>query len=495
MTLLSLKSLSVGFLPRRLRLALARMSNSPSRFSLSPGRRSEQRPSLTPTEEDAERNAAAALSAVAEWDSPMNGNEPLGLLQLPERLLEGGSDEEQEEEREENNKRNATQASASERQSAHSASTGDHDMVAVSDEGRVVAMIDDETGGSEEEFEHARGGGGVSEEDKGFFESLGVLPSGGGGSSGSPCFNALTTTGDGKGWTPVVAPKSPQEVQEIFERAIRLSEVHVEGPGSLSDGDDETDAATIEYNDDDAAKCCASAAVDRDNGLEAEPEAPLEEQQEEEIAVEQDDEQGDGQIVQDRNSAGFGASADVEHQKSRGHAVDDDDTFVPCHLSEARTAFGNDASEMAIGTCSNANVDTSDSHVGGDGSSAALIWNVTLEVDSFGGPLVESSHGIHTESSHSMRSADLMCCEVLSSSDDLSNPSEHLTVSEADPESGSDVNPDDNCEGGPEAKSGVLSKDASLDAGDDGGEASARDHGEKAGSLTPVAGLRGRHGG
>lgn len=65
--------------------------DSPGRFSLSPGRASNGRSPLTPTEK-ADRCAAAALSAKVSWDSA-GTPPPLEGLRLPQRLFAGRDDD------------------------------------------------------------------------------------------------------------------------------------------------------------------------------------------------------------------------------------------------------------------------------------------------------------------------------------------------------------------------------------------------------------------
>ncbi|CAM9468663.1 unnamed protein product, partial [Ectocarpus sp. 12 AP-2014] len=73
------------------RISLNPRYQSPGRFDLSPGRRSNGRSPLTPTAM-ADRSAAAALSAKVSWDA--TGAPPAREgLQLPTRLFVGGGEE------------------------------------------------------------------------------------------------------------------------------------------------------------------------------------------------------------------------------------------------------------------------------------------------------------------------------------------------------------------------------------------------------------------
>lgn len=78
------------------RISMNPRSDSPMRFSLSPGRASNGRSPLTPTEK-ADRSAAAALSAKVSWDCagtppPLEGGGGGGGLRLPAGLFAGGRD-------------------------------------------------------------------------------------------------------------------------------------------------------------------------------------------------------------------------------------------------------------------------------------------------------------------------------------------------------------------------------------------------------------------
>ncbi|CAM9252521.1 unnamed protein product [Ectocarpus sp. 12 AP-2014] len=73
------------------RISLNPRYQSPGRFDLSPGRRSNGRSPLTPTAM-ADRSAAAALSAKVSWDATGGPLAPEGL-QLPTRLFVGGGEE------------------------------------------------------------------------------------------------------------------------------------------------------------------------------------------------------------------------------------------------------------------------------------------------------------------------------------------------------------------------------------------------------------------
>ncbi|CAN0062237.1 unnamed protein product, partial [Sphacelaria rigidula] len=137
------------------------------------------------------------------------------------------------------------------------------------DNGGGELKVGDETGGSEEDFGHSED---VSTHGQSFFGDLRKRLSGGGDVVGlkADVQELSVAAEETAGWTTRTAPKSPEEVQEMFQRAIRLSEVNVEGAGTLSDddedsiklpgagakvvgslSDDEDDAATIEYNDED----------------------------------------------------------------------------------------------------------------------------------------------------------------------------------------------------------------------------------------------------
>lgn len=75
-----------------MRISMNPRYDSPGRFSLSPGRTSNGRSPLTPTEK-ADRSAAKALSAKVSWDCADTPPPLKGGLQLPQRLFAGRDDE------------------------------------------------------------------------------------------------------------------------------------------------------------------------------------------------------------------------------------------------------------------------------------------------------------------------------------------------------------------------------------------------------------------
>ncbi|CAN0244994.1 unnamed protein product, partial [Ectocarpus sp. 8 AP-2014] len=214
------------------RISLNPRYESPGRFDLSPGRRSNGRSPLTPTAM-ADRSAAAALSAKVSWDA--TGPPPASEgLQLPTRLFVGGGEE---------NKGDGVSCSGSEERFDGNPAEG-FDMggkeasldagwgESVGDAGKMVLEIsrndDDDDDGEEggirasfasSEFHEARG---LSLVSRGFREDSGV-------SMASSDYEEARQ----------VSLASPQETQA---KAERLSAVNtIVGAGTLSDDEEEDD--------------------------------------------------------------------------------------------------------------------------------------------------------------------------------------------------------------------------------------------------------------
>ncbi|CAN0288650.1 unnamed protein product, partial [Ectocarpus sp. 4 AP-2014] len=243
------------------RISLNPRYESPGRFALSPGRRSNGRSPLTPTAM-ADRSAAAALSAKVSWDATGAPPAPEGL-QLPTRLFVGVGEENQgdgmscsgSEERFDGNP--AEGFSMGEKEGLLDAGWGESG----GDAGKMVLEIsrddDDDDEGEEggirasfasSEFHEARG---LSLVSRGFREDSGV-------SMASSDYEEARE----------VSLASPQETHAKAERLSAVSAIV--GAGTLSDDEEEDDTEQEEEE------------VKGDEDLEENQEQDEEEEEEEE---------------------------------------------------------------------------------------------------------------------------------------------------------------------------------------------------------------------
>lgn len=464
---------SFGGTPKKsLRLSMSRADTSPSRFSLSPSRRSVVARGLpTKGEQQVAQEAITALSKVMEWESPSNENEPLGLLQLPDRFLEGGSEVGDVPEMLSIASVSGYGTAADGLSSCGDSLHGDRTSVLASRasvlEGNVDAAAGnhgeyeskeqehEETGGSEEDFGDAEDGSTDTNSFVGRGERLSCGSAlGGNGGVKIDVKSLKMTVGETGGWTSVARPKSPEEVQEMFERAIRLSEVHVDGPGNLSEDDDQDDVseglpevlvegpgnlsdddnddtATIEYNDDDTV----IAAIDDSESSRVSTDHP-EGREEKETA------RGQKRAVMHTPSVGddsllVSSSDDQDLNGSRYT-----DGMSDGHYSSVQ---GERRSKRVPGAGAHGYA-TAEVEATSRPPPCPLVWNVTFEVpenSSQHGIVAGSTHSLPVDSSHSMRSADLACSEVLSTSEGTyegaTEKSEQYSCSDAAPETVSDI--------------------------------------------------------
>ncbi|CBJ26982.1 hypothetical protein Esi_0051_0072 [Ectocarpus siliculosus] len=252
------------------RISLNPRYESPGRFNLSPGRRSNGRSPLTPTAM-ADRSAAAALSAKVSWDATGPPPAPEGL-QLPTRLFVGGGEE---------NKGDGISCSGSEERFDGNPAEG-FDMggkealldagwgESGGDAGKMVLEIsrddDDDNEGEEggirasfasSEFHEARG---LSLVSRGFREDSGV-------SMASSDYEEARE----------VSLASPQETQAKAERLSAVSAIV--GAGTLSDDEEEDDTEQEEKEE-----------IKGDEDPAEEVGLTEEKQEEEEVGVKEKDE-------------------------------------------------------------------------------------------------------------------------------------------------------------------------------------------------------------
>ncbi|CAN0209930.1 unnamed protein product, partial [Ectocarpus sp. 13 AM-2016] len=250
------------------RISLNPRYQSPGRFDLSPGRRSNGRSPLTPTA-IADRSAAAALSAKVSWDATGAPPAPEGL-QLPTRLFVGGGDEKKgddmscsgSEERFDGNPAEGFDMGGKE--GLLDAGWGESG----GDAGKMVLEIsrddDDDDEGEEggirasfasSEFHEARG---LSLVSRGFREDSGV-------SMASSEFEEARE----------VSLSSPQETQAKAERLSAVSAIV--GAGTLSDDEEEDDTEQDEEK--------VNGDEDLEENQEEENQDPEQEEEEEEEKV------------------------------------------------------------------------------------------------------------------------------------------------------------------------------------------------------------------
>lgn len=471
---------------RRIRLSLSRAGKSPSRFSISPSRRARiARPPATSVGKKEEEEAVAALAKVVEWESPSNDVEPLGLLQLPDRVTDGSSEDGAGAEGDVEDMVPTLKISRR-RTVAHVVSSVKHRVPAArpsalptedsmsdddsaargtsgvgggedetsgkggADKGVGESKAGDDTGGSEEDFGHSED---ASNHGQSFFGDIRKRLSGGSDVVGlkADVQELSVAVEETTGWTTRARPKSPEEVQEIFQRAIRLSEVNVEGAGTLSDddedsiklpgagakiigslSDDEDDAATIEYNDEDTLTRTLDDSDDAngsstdhsegrgEGGAESEDGRPA-------VVIPTPIACNDSLVV-----------SSVDHQdgvESESEADAGGEAPVPIPAGGAAVSNGGNGEE-AVARADDAGATT-----------CPLVWNVTFEVpgdsSQHGRLITESTHSVAAESYHSMKSADLVCSEELSASEHMCDVnvegSERYSISDAAAETVSDV--------------------------------------------------------